>query len=127
MPKTEVIDCLKRAANLIWKEDGVLKKVEYLGYNKLPYKAKGIEEGETISEGSYFLYHVSVPQKSIKNLNTELKLDLDILRSTLNKANESVLPENYECTLGEELLPPFYRKSVQPLLENKNVRADVQR
>lgn len=127
MPKTEVLDCLKRAAKLIWNEDGVLKKVEFLGFNKLPYKAKGLEEGETISEGSYFVYHVSVPQRGVKNLNTELRLDLDILKSTLNKANESVLPDDYECTLGEELLPPFYRKSVQPLLQNKNVRADVHR
>lgn len=127
MPKKEVVDCLKRAANLIWKEEGVLKKIEYLGYSKLPYKAKGPEEGQFFDEGSYFLYHMSIPQCSFRNLSTELKLDLDILKASINKANESILPDDYECTLGEEMQIPFYRKSVQPLLQYKNVRADVRR
>lgn len=127
MPKKEVVDCLKRAASLIWNEDGVLKKIEYLGYNKLPYKAVGPDEGQLLEEGSFFLYHISLPQSGYKNLTTELKLDLDILKSRINKANESVIPDDYECTLSEEMLPPFYRKSVQPLLDYKNVRADVRR
>lgn len=127
MPKKEIVDCLKRTAELIWKDNGVLKKIEYLGYSKLPYEATGVEEFERYKEGNYFLYHLSMGPGKIINLRPEIKLDMDIIKAKYVIADESLVPKDYECTLDEELLPPFYRESVQPLLENKNVRAHRRR
>ena len=127
MPKKEVVDCLKRAAELVWNENGVLKKIEYLGYNKLPYALPSPNEGERYNEGSYFLYHVSLRSCNLRKIRPEFKLDLDIIRSKFNLTNETQIPEDYQCTLEDELLPPAFRKSVKPLLDEKNVRADVRR
>lgn len=127
MPKNEMIECLKRTAQTIWKENGVLRQIQYLGHQKLPFAARSHEEGLRYHEGSYFLYHISVPQLRLKKIKPELKLDVDIARARFHLANETALPEDYECTLEEELKPPAFRKSVQPLLENKNVRADTRR
>lgn len=127
MPKKEMVDCLRRAARLIWNEDGVLRKVEYLGTKKLPYAAWASEEGVKYHEGSYFLYYLSLPHHAFKVVKPELKLDHDILISNMFYANETRLPDDYECTLEEELRSPFYRDSVQPLLGAKNVRASPRR
>lgn len=127
MPKQEVVDCLKRAANIIWNESGVINRIEYLGHNKLPYYGKGQNEGEKVHEGSFFLYHISMSNHKISNLRPELKLELDIINYTGFLSDESKIPEDYECTLHEELLPPAFRKSVQPLIEEKNVRLDRRR
>lgn len=124
MPKKELVDCLKRTAETIWKENGVVRKIEFLYTQKLPYAAKGPEEGNRHKEGSYFLYHISLPTLKLGVVSPEFKLDLDVVRATFNAANETALPEDYKCTLEEELQTPFFRKSVQPLLENKNVRLE---
>lgn len=127
MPKKEIVDCLRRTANLIWKEGGVLRKIDYLGHNKLPFAAKGINEGEKLHEGSYFIYHISMGPLKVQSLKPMLKLELDHIRTRFNFKNESALPEDYECTLEEELQPPALRQSVEPLLKYKNVRADTRR
>lgn len=127
MPKKEVVDCLKRAADIVWKENVVINKIEYFGFNKLPYWGRGQNEGEKSHEGSYFLYHLSMNNKTPKLLRPEFKLELDIINYTFALSDESKIPQDYECTLGEELLPPAFRKSVQPLLDEKNVRLDRRR
>lgn len=98
-----------------------------MGTKKLPYAAWGVEENTKVHEGSYFLYHLSLKPQAYKAIKPELKLDNDILTANLFVANDTKLPEDYECTLEEELRPPFYRESVQPLLGTKNVRANVRR
>lgn len=124
MPKKEVVDCLKRAANIVWKGSGVINKIEYLGFNRLPWSAKGENEGEKTREGSYFLYHISMNNRDIKFLKPEFKLEVDIINYSASLSDDSKISPDYECTLHEELQPPAYRKSVQPLLDEKNVRTD---
>lgn len=121
MPKREIIDCLRRTATLIWNNDGVLQKIHFLGLKRLPFQARGVEEGVRYNEGNYFLYLLSMPQSEVPKIRPEIKLDADVLRVAMCYANESRLPEDYECTLQEELLTPFFRPSVQPLLQDKNV------
>lgn len=127
MPKKEIVDCLKRTADIVWKENGVLKKIEYLGFNKLPFAKPGQDIGQRSYEGSYFLYHISLGSGKLTKLGPELKLDLDIMNTSIYLKNQSRIPNDYKCTLEEELQPPAIRKSIQPLLDEKNVRADVRR
>lgn len=127
MPKKETVDCLKRVANLIWKEDGVIQKIDYLGEKKLPWQKNRPDQGECFNEGSYFILHTSLMPITDVHLRPEFKLELDLLNYNFVHKDEKNLLENYECTLEEELLPPAFRKSVKPLLDDKNVRSDVRR
>lgn len=127
MAKPEIVETLKRCANLIWKGNGVIKKIDFLGCKKLPYKIPSSTENEIYHEANYFTYHVSINSERMKEIRPEYKLDIDVIISKFNLAEESTIPENYECTLEEELKPPAYRESIKPLLESKNVRADVRR
>lgn len=124
LPKKELVECLKRTARLIWRENGALKRIEFLGFNKLPYKVRQDSSETKFSEGSYFLYHVSLNSDKLHALRPEIKLDLDILKSTWNLPERSDIPDNYECTLEEELSIPSFRPSLQPLLKFANVRAE---
>lgn len=122
MPKTEVIDCLKRTAKIVWDQNGALRKIEFLGQKKLPFKIPTQEEGQHYTEGSYFLYHVSINPMKLDLIRPELRLDLDIIRSTWNLQSKSELPDDYQCTISEESAIPFFRPHIQALLYNKNVR-----
>lgn len=127
MPKKEVVECLKRAAEVVWKENGVIRKIDYLGFNKLPFAKYSASEDMRYHEGSYFLYHISLGSAKLKNLKPEFKLEVDVLNTSVELTDESKIPDDYACTLEEELLPPVFRKSVKPLLDDKNVLADVRR
>jgi len=125
LPRKETVAALRRAAQLLWNEDGVLRKVEYLGYRKFPFKGGPFTDEKNYTEGDYFIWHVSAPHLGLKKILPELKLDTDLIRAVYFDEADTRFPEGYECTLEEELQTPFYRKSVQPLLGNKNVRLDV--
>lgn len=128
VPKTELSNCLKRAANLIWNNNGALKQIQYLGLLKTPTKLKSkFEEGVKYKEANFFLYHVSLNAANVDRISPELKLDYDILQQSWNRTIIPKIPESYECTLGEEVLPPALRPSVQPLIRNKNHRASTRR
>lgn len=121
LPKKDLVACLKRVAGLIWKEDGVIRKIDYLGTGKLAYAVRGKEEDERFEEGSRFIYHTSLNSKVIPNIRPEIKLDLDVISQKFIRADQSIIPDDYVCTLDEELQPPAFRKSIQPLLNFKNV------
>lgn len=121
MAKQEIFDTLKRAANLVWQRNGVIKNLEYLGLNKLPYRLKSKVDALRCLEGNYFIYKMSISQSKIPEIIPELRLDSDVIHYKINLVDRYVLPKDYQCTLEEELLQPAYRKSVQPLLKDKNV------
>lgn len=125
LPKQELLACLKRTANMVWAENGAIKKIEYLGMNSLPYKGRSnTDTGVASKEGNYFIMHVSMNPVRFKNLRPEMKLDVDLITSKFVLTDHRKLPDDHVCTLEEELLPPAYRPSVKPLLENHNVMAE---
>lgn len=126
LPHKEVVSCLKRSAKLVWDEYGSIAKIEYLGSNQLPHKIQ-TQDGTIHNHGIYFVYHISLGAEKLRRLHPELKLDQEILRSNFFIKDQSVLPENYVCTLEEELKPPVYRESIQPLLKDRNFRPTVRR
>lgn len=127
MPKKDMVACLKRVANVVWKENGVIRRIDYMGHNKLPFAKYSASEDMRYHEGSYFLYHFSLGNSKIKNLRPEFKLEVDLLNASVQLTDESKIPDDYGCTLEEELLPPVFRKSVKPLLDDKNVLAETRR
>lgn len=125
LPRNETTEVLRKVANLVWQEKGVLRKIDYLGFKKLPYATKDRGAECTAREGDYFVYHMSLPQLRYREIFPKLKLDLDILKTACYAKDDTDFHKDYQCTLEEELQIPFHRQSVQPLLDNRNVRATV--
>lgn len=125
--KPDLVACLRRTAELIWKENGAISKIDFLGTNQTSHKIKSSSDASYYDTGSYFIYHVSLGQAKLSNINPELKLDVDLLKARFFLKDESKVDPEYVCTLPEELLPPVYRPSVKPLLEEKNFRATVRK
>lgn len=121
MSQPNLVACMKRVANHLWDNNGVLRKIEFLGLQDLPVKVRSSVPGKPFKVGNYFIYHVEIGPQKLKRLRDTFKLDVDIVREQFYMKEENKVPEDYECTLNEELLPPSLRPSVKPLLEYKNV------
>ena len=98
-----------------------MRKVEFLGCNKLhtrlPDKVNPKDFSLKAAESNFFVLHFDSSPEYSRQLNMEkLKVDNEVVRHLITR-KESILPEDYECTLHEELKPPAYRKSVQKLIE----------
>jgi len=112
MNKPELVSALKRTAETLWNQGGILWNIQNVGTNKtLPYKIS--IHGKRHSTGSYFLYTFDAPFHMSDNAMDFFKRDVDIIRPTLLKKDEF---KPIECTLEEELKPAAYRKDVHQLL-----------
>ncbi|KAL1518023.1 hypothetical protein ABEB36_001709 [Hypothenemus hampei] len=111
MPKPETKQVLRRIADQIFEKGGFIRKLENLGTQEMPYKAKAHDAIH--KQASYFLYEFHAPPSSIFPLLDEYIRDVDIVRRRIFKKNEEA---SFECTLSQELLPPPYRKEVQELI-----------
>lgn len=103
---------LKRAAALIYNQNGIIRNLENLGTESLPYRMS--QHNRVHTEGHYFLYKFDVPPTSIPFLHTEYKRDVDIVSKQIFKVET---PEYIPCTLEEELQPPVYRQEVQEMIK----------
>nr|CAG4646708.1 EOG090X0IQO [Macrothrix elegans] len=112
LARPELISSLKRAAETVVQQGGVLRQFHFLGKNPLPNRMKAHNVWHT--EGNYFIMKFDAPSSSLEILNDELRRDIDLVRSHVVKLEE---PVKFECTLEEESKPPAYRKSVQKLIE----------
>ncbi|PSN30062.1 putative 28S ribosomal protein S6 [Blattella germanica] len=112
MPRPEVVSTLRRTADTIFSKGGIIRKIENLGTQKLPYKMNA--HGKVHRQGGYFTMQFIVPPKHLLYLQEEYARDIDIVRSNVFKLEP---PEEIECTLQDEMLPPAYRKDVQEMIE----------
>jgi hypothetical protein len=55
---------------------------------------------------SYFLFEFICPPASLRDLQEEYSRDVDIVRRRIFRLET---PEEFECTLHEEMQPPAYR------------------
>nr|CAH7753382.1 unnamed protein product [Callosobruchus chinensis] len=112
MPKPELRSALKRTADTIFEQGGIIRKLENLGTKDLPFKTS--VHGVVYKKANHFLFEFNAPPSSIANLFDEYIRDVDVVRRRLYKKNE---PVHFECTLDNEMRPPPYRKDVQDLIE----------
>lgn len=103
---------MKRTAESILDQGGIIRRLQNLGSRVLPYKIS--EHGLVHVEGTYFTINFDVAPSKITDMREEFGRDIDIVRRHIFKVEE---PEMYECTLHEEMLPPAYRKDVQEMIE----------
>ncbi|KAJ9592664.1 hypothetical protein L9F63_015679 [Diploptera punctata] len=112
MSRPEIVTTLKRTAEAIFNKGGIIRKIENLGTQDLPYKMTS--HGMVHKQGSYFVLQFVVPPKTIAELKDEYIRDVDIIRPKIFRSEP---PEEFECTLHEEMLPPAYRKDVQEIVK----------
>jgi small subunit ribosomal protein S6 len=119
LSKPELVSSLKRSAETIVQQGGVLRQFISIGTKPLPFKIRAHTQWHR--EGTYFLMKFDAPSSAVEHLNDEFKRDIDLIRTHVVKCEE---PVKQECTLEEELKSPAYRKDVQQLVEEsrKTVR-----
>ncbi|CAH0397471.1 unnamed protein product [Chilo suppressalis] len=112
MPKTELKVCLQRISHAIFDRGGIIRNIDNLGFNSMPYKTSA--HGLVHREANYFVFKVDTASQAVSDLKEEYSRDVDIIRQRVFK----VPTENQDaCTLQEEILPPAYRKDVQKMIE----------
>ncbi|EDW68840.1 small ribosomal subunit protein bS6m isoform X1 [Drosophila virilis] len=112
LPRPELISVIKRTAEAIFDKGGIIRKFENLGTRALPFKVS--EHGVVHREATHFTITFDTAPTKLSDLKEEFGRDIDIIRRYIFKVEE---PEDYECTLHEEMLPPAYRKDVQELID----------
>ncbi|PNF37432.1 putative 28S ribosomal protein S6, mitochondrial [Cryptotermes secundus] len=100
----DLLSTLRRSADAIFNKGGIIRKVENLGTRNLPYKMSAHDAVH--KKGSYFVFQFICPPASLHDLEEEYGRDVDIIRRRIFKVEA---PEEFECTLHEEILPPAYR------------------
>lgn len=120
MDRPVLIESLKRNADYIFKEGGIIRKMDNLGFRPTPYRM--INHGVSHKEAHYFIFNFDLPSRNFKNLKDALERDTDVVRRTLYLMQETpggspVEKPKKECTLYKDLLPPPYREKVQEMIE----------
>ena len=109
LPREKVVDVIRRAANCIFVQDGIIRKMYNMGEQELPYRMKASSEWHT--HGQYFLFDVHLKPDVLTFLKKELRFDIDIIRPTIIKTANLIeevkkQPKIYECTVSYQ--KPFH-------------------
>lgn len=91
-----LVDVLRRTAILVMEKGGVVRKMEYLGEQELPYKMRAHNEWH--KHGRYFVFDMDIGPTQLKSLEKELKIDTDLIRPRLVKQKpEKKLDQVLHC------------------------------
>lgn len=103
---------VKRSADQIFDRGGFIRKIDYLGFNKLPYKIS--KNRQPYREAEQIIFKFDVSSQVREDLKEEVDLDVDVIRCKICPVK---VPTEYKCTLEDELKPVSYREDVKKLLE----------
>lgn len=117
----QLVECIEKIGLNILENRGILRKIEYLGYNrlyqKLPDPANPTDRASRQYEANHVLLHFEAPPSYTYKLGIDyLAMSRDILLHKMSR-KENLISDNYECDLFEDLKPPVYRKTVQKMME----------
>ena len=70
---------------------------------------------------SFFIYHCDVPPLTIHKIFDTLRQDTDLMKVKFSEKTKKI-PEDYVCTLEEELKPPALRPTIQSLMRRNEER-----
>lgn len=113
---------MKRAGELIYGQNGVIRRMDNLGVLQTPHKIS--IHNQVFREAQYFIYKFDVPPTSIDFLKEEFKLDSDVIRASFFKVRD---PEYQPCSLEDELKPPMYRADVKEMIKVADEKAELKK
>lgn len=117
MTRPELVSTLKGVSQYIFSHGGFIREIENWGEKRLPLKI--LSHGKFHEEANHFLFKFDVPPSALQSLQFDCNQNSNILRATMFK---DMRPPKIDCTIGQELLPPVYRKDVQTMLNAPRVR-----
>lgn len=79
---------VRRAANCVYEQEGVIRKMYNMGEQELPYRMKAHAEWHTY--GRYFLLDVHLNTDVLIFLKKELKFDFDIIKPSIIKTADLI-------------------------------------
>lgn len=97
---------------MIFERGGFIRKIDYLGVTKLPYKIS--KDQKPYREAEHILFKFDVSAQLRTDLQEEANMDVDIVRCKIFPVEQ---PKQYECTFEEEMKPVSFRPHVQTLLK----------
>lgn len=117
----QLVECIEKIGLNILENKGILRKIEYLGCNKLYQKlndpANPTDRPSRQYEANHVLLHFEAPPMYTKRLSKDyIDMSRDVLRYKISR-KENLVSENYECDLFEDLKPPVFRKTVHKMME----------
>lgn len=103
---------VKRSADQIFDRGGFIRKIDYLGFNKLPYKIS--KNRLPYREAEQIVLKFDVSSQVRDDLDEEVNLDVDVVRCKIIPVAEQ---KEFKCTLETEMQPVSYREDVKQLLK----------
>lgn len=111
---------MKRTAGHIFDRGGFIRKIDYLGFNPLPYKIS--KNRIPYRHAEQIILKCDVGAQIKNDLLEETNLDVDVIRC---KMFELEIPKPVVCNLKEDMIPVTYRKDVKKLLELQEKKKKV--
>lgn len=108
----ELVKALARAATSIYDRDGIIRKVESLGFRPLPYKIS--KDQVPYREANRILFTFDLPFVHLRDLKDEYVRNVDIIRKAIHEIKQ---PVDIECTMYKDMIEPAYREDVQKMLK----------
>ena len=93
---------LHRTATNLFEQGAIIRKIESMGQQELPYRMKSNAVWHT--HGNYFLFDAYIKLDKLQFIRKELSFDSDVIKQTFVKKNcdfdEEIkeIPMVYECT-----------------------------
>ncbi|CAF0713915.1 unnamed protein product [Brachionus calyciflorus] len=122
LPRPELVQSIKRGAELILKNNGVIRSFENLGHRTLPYRLKSKEGNHT--EGNYMLIKFDLPRNHVPNVISEIQKDADYIRSGITPITEFEDTYEAECKClekGKFMKNPFNFEKPMTTWDKKKV------
>nr|CAG4642192.1 EOG090X0IQO [Eurycercus lamellatus] len=120
MSKPELVSSLKRTAETVLDQGGVLRKFISLGTNPLPIRMKA--QNSWHREASQFVMKFDAPSSALDTIRDELRRDIDIIKHHL--LQQEIESEPLKKT-HEHTHIPEYRVQKQPLISYTNKSSHV--
>ncbi|XP_047124538.1 small ribosomal subunit protein bS6m [Hydra vulgaris] len=99
-PQLKIV--LQRTAANLFQQEAIIRKIESMGQQELPYRMKSNSVWHT--HGNYFLFDAYIKLDKLPFIRKELSFDSDIIRQTFIKKlcdfdeEKARIPKIYECT-----------------------------
>lgn len=116
--ESEVKKELKELEETIVKDGGKITAQDFWGKRALAYHLKGR------SEGIYMVYNAELPTSAVKEVKDSLRINKEVLRSTMMRLPDGFVYTKYDLTITDEpklrkespmMRKPSYSKPTTPM------------
>ncbi|PIK52810.1 putative 28S ribosomal protein S6, mitochondrial-like [Apostichopus japonicus] len=105
----ELRDAVRRSLTFILENGGIIRKLEYLGEKRLPYRMRA--HNENFVNGRYFVVDFHAPTSILPVMHNYFKREIDIIRPSMIRQETEAMPTSKPCEgVFEDIYQPKQRK-----------------